>query len=1198
MTTTSVKAPLVGKLSNGVPAYEAMQEIRFAVVIYGGVSLCIYINGIVQEMLRLVRATAPSDANQDGPLLSDVTGSEAVYRKLGQLVGDPDRAPTELSDRMKLGEVPPIRTRFVIDVLSGASAGGINAVFLAKALVNGVSLKALERVWITEGDIEKLINDSDSLKDADERLAQQSPPPALLNGQRMYLKLLDALDTMDDEREASAPVADGALVDRLDLFCTATDLAGLRKALPLADGGKVDERRHRAVFHFAACSRPSASRLRSDFVADDNPFLAFAARCTSAFPFAFEPMTLGDIFPILRTSRRHRDRDYCYPAAQHWQRLYPDYRKDPDRVPFEQRAFGDGGYLDNKPFSYAIETTISRYSDLPVRRKLVYVEPKPSVFTLGGNERPNALQNSVAALTTLPRDETIREDLEVVIRRNAEIERLGRVIADIRGQLGEAVSGLDPTKWLRQSRQDVVRSYGLGYIAYERLKLSEVTDQLSQILARCYGFERIGIRWAAIRVLIGVWRENEYHGDQAQRQFLLDFDIGYRVRRLRHISLYLTELDESAGKSSQMEELPAYRAELRAIKRKLRVPHETFQELLEKAWDVTEVGIALDELDVIMAPERCKPGVSKALGLDDGDVQATPEGERRRGQLVMARHRAALDRLGKQVAAAVKQACDESRKACLNAFGVDPSAYDHDMAMKALHSSNGVTEGARAARQAVASRYFEFERYDAVLFPISFGTEIGEGQVIDIHRISPDDARARIADVALRGSKLKGHALGSFGAFLDDTWRKNDILWGRLDGAERLIHIALPGNDHATAGLRSNLVNEAHIAIIDEFFSEHAPEWLGRQPESVRKSQFKTFSEYIAQVVRPEPKPPLVARAAARSLRVTGDLLGAIYGKRQWASKPLAWFAFIGRLSVGLIEVAIPRSLGELFFEHGLKLLVVFSLFLGVLGAIISDTALLKLAGAMFVVCAALYVLVSWLRRFMTGQPGIPGGLRLAGGVLLSGLLAAATFSASSYVPRALVAWNEVADGRLPVMPVASMLWQVVGALGVGAMLGCLLTLVNEIRISARVEAVRGSRHPVVKLRFAGTWGAVKASISHADHRVRNRMRDLVNADFWLIGSYAPLFVVFAIVLVVRGLPWGALVGLLGIAAAAAHFTENVRVLRLLDAVLPADEKAPADATLAPVATALPALHAPRGPAIVKLFALSGAILCAAVVGR
>ena len=36
----------------------ARREIRFAVVMYGGVSLAIYINGVAQELFKMVRATA------------------------------------------------------------------------------------------------------------------------------------------------------------------------------------------------------------------------------------------------------------------------------------------------------------------------------------------------------------------------------------------------------------------------------------------------------------------------------------------------------------------------------------------------------------------------------------------------------------------------------------------------------------------------------------------------------------------------------------------------------------------------------------------------------------------------------------------------------------------------------------------------------------------------------------------------------------------------------------------------------------------------------------------------------------------------------------------------------------------------------------------------------------------------------------
>ena len=49
---------------------------------------------------------------------------------------------------------PGVETRFVVDILSGTSAGGINGILLAKALANGLeSIDALKDLWINEGDI-------------------------------------------------------------------------------------------------------------------------------------------------------------------------------------------------------------------------------------------------------------------------------------------------------------------------------------------------------------------------------------------------------------------------------------------------------------------------------------------------------------------------------------------------------------------------------------------------------------------------------------------------------------------------------------------------------------------------------------------------------------------------------------------------------------------------------------------------------------------------------------------------------------------------------------------------------------------------------------------------------------------------------------------------------------------------------------
>lgn len=40
------------------------KEVRFAVVMYGGVSLAIYINGVAQGLFHLVSATAPAEADK------------------------------------------------------------------------------------------------------------------------------------------------------------------------------------------------------------------------------------------------------------------------------------------------------------------------------------------------------------------------------------------------------------------------------------------------------------------------------------------------------------------------------------------------------------------------------------------------------------------------------------------------------------------------------------------------------------------------------------------------------------------------------------------------------------------------------------------------------------------------------------------------------------------------------------------------------------------------------------------------------------------------------------------------------------------------------------------------------------------------------------------------------------------------------
>ena len=58
------------------------QEVRFAVVMYGGVSLAIYINGIAQELLSMVRSTPEPKNGKSVPTATVEPGARHERRPM------------------------------------------------------------------------------------------------------------------------------------------------------------------------------------------------------------------------------------------------------------------------------------------------------------------------------------------------------------------------------------------------------------------------------------------------------------------------------------------------------------------------------------------------------------------------------------------------------------------------------------------------------------------------------------------------------------------------------------------------------------------------------------------------------------------------------------------------------------------------------------------------------------------------------------------------------------------------------------------------------------------------------------------------------------------------------------------------------------------------------------------------------------
>src|SRR5262249_24742762 len=159
---------------------------------------------------RLVKASALADAGG-----APTTASERVY---GELL-------TECARRDPAG----VRTRVVVDVVAGTSAGGINGVYLSKALAHNRSQVSLRDLWLDRGDIKVLLRGPDwlpPLLKVPMLLAGAVKKPVLKGdaiAQWMYAALrdMDTAGSQPAELETLMPPS-----HPLELFVTVTDFYG------------------------------------------------------------------------------------------------------------------------------------------------------------------------------------------------------------------------------------------------------------------------------------------------------------------------------------------------------------------------------------------------------------------------------------------------------------------------------------------------------------------------------------------------------------------------------------------------------------------------------------------------------------------------------------------------------------------------------------------------------------------------------------------------------------------------------------------------------------------------------------------------------------------------------------------------------------------------------------------------------------
>jgi predicted acylesterase/phospholipase RssA len=336
-----------------------LREVRLGLVFNGGVSLAVWMGGVTHEIDSARRANA-----------SAADGMAHLWHVLLSTI---------------------LRQRVRVDIIGGASAGGINGALLATAIATDQPLANLRETWMEKGALATLL-----------REPVIADPPSLLRGDEVLLAAIESIVGTQIAKSQSHPD------HPLYLYITATNYHGRPYTCRDATGLEINELDPRHVFSFEsiperfAAASPSAGALRADDAPEPRPVwpsrlagptsfedgaltsrLARAARASSSFPAAFEAAgpygTTGDYFI-------------------------------------------DGGILDNQPFGPVLDRlAIMPADDIPVKRVVGYIVPyidegrssteQPMPDALSTDARPTAL-GTVAASFKLPRELPKLESLD------------------------------------------------------------------------------------------------------------------------------------------------------------------------------------------------------------------------------------------------------------------------------------------------------------------------------------------------------------------------------------------------------------------------------------------------------------------------------------------------------------------------------------------------------------------------------------------------------------------------------------------------------------------------------------------------------------------------------------------------------------------------------------------------------------------
>lgn len=744
------------------------QEIRIAVVMTGGVSLAVWMGGVVAELYRAI-VRAPG-----------------VY--------------SEILDTMQ--------SRVRVDIVSGSSAGGLNGVLLAQALARDLTVNEIDQirdVWLNDGAMTTLL-----------RSPFEPDPPSLMRGDEYFLPQIEAvLKRWKNLRPAQWTNARG----NFDLIVTATLLRPEIRRFRDDLDEVIEEDDHRGRFSF------TKAHLSDDGVV---PLLARAARTSASFPGAFE--------------------------ASYWKAPEPVLGGAARVANFSGSRFAiDGGVLANMPVEPALDKLYGRSADHDTRRVLAYVSPDPGGSPPGGppttDDDPKAtpsLMTVVADSFTLPSKQSIAGDLARLHSYNQEIvdqiERRSSLLGATSPEvLIELAQGSYPVFFDQHRKQSVARmveavlenmstpSESLGTsgwkTAIDRLadargdSLPDAFPDVAHTLELMPG----GDDAAPAAPTTEPWEWGiaplEYATsialDLVRRAFALVplqeterlATLGALRADIHHVRerVDLVRKLDGAYWQARFDSLPAPQPGFRPnadtapalptewsseVARQIRFPevpaaHAALDELV--AWATESYAQWPGERDENLATE-----VVTALNEEQLRLQTLGIRIERDGESWQRTTRRLLEALAIDLARILIGASLTLIAAAYATDAVDRVRRD-ELSLPRAQQLGGLINGLLLDNSEPAAVAVVVQRMLAlyVIQAASCGDAAFREQPIDFVQFSAN-TRCDVDDTRTApAQKLTGLRLHHFGAFFKESWRANDWMWGRLDGAGKLIQTIL-----------------------------------------------------------------------------------------------------------------------------------------------------------------------------------------------------------------------------------------------------------------------------------------------------------------------------------------------------------------------------------------------------------------------